>query len=153
MSVANATSSGTSTTNTTTTANQNSTTSSTTGTTSTFSNPAVGVGATTNPPPTANQQQANVAQISQLMAQMFNSPGGMAGLGGLAGLGGMGGLMGNTAGNNQQPPEERFSSQLDQLSAMGFNDRQANIQALVATRGDVNAAVERLINRPQSYFS
>ena len=32
------------------------------------------------------------------------------------------------AGNPDQPPEERFASQLDQLASMGFVDRQANIQ-------------------------
>jgi len=32
------------------------------------------------------------------------------------------------AGNPEQPPEERFASQLDQLASMGFVDRQANIQ-------------------------
>ena len=32
------------------------------------------------------------------------------------------------AGNPEQAPEERFSSQLDQLASMGFVDRQANIQ-------------------------
>merc|ERR1719411_1140036 len=49
------------------------------------------------------------------------------------------------AGNPEQPPEERFASQLEQLASMGFVDRQANIQALIATMGDVNAAVERLL--------
>jgi len=38
-----------------------------------------------------------------------------------------------------------FASQLEQLANMGFVDRQANIQALIATMGDVNAAVERLL--------
>ena len=32
------------------------------------------------------------------------------------------------AGNPDQPPEERFASQLEQLASMGFVDRQANIQ-------------------------
>merc|ERR1719225_1774945 len=49
------------------------------------------------------------------------------------------------AGNPDQPPEERFASQLEQLASMGFVDRQANIQALISTMGDVNAAVERLL--------
>lgn len=66
------------------------------------------------------------------------------------------------------PPEERFRTQLEQLSAMGFVDRQANIQgipvllvriyyylltwpfsALIATYGDVNAAINRLLNSRQ----
>lgn len=49
-------------------------------------------------------------------------------------------------GDASQPPEERFASQLDQLASMGFVDRQANVQALIATMGDVNAAVERLLS-------
>lgn len=53
-----------------------------------------------------------------------------------------------------QPPEERYRSQLDQLTSMGFVNREANIQALVATFGDINAAIERLLNNgsqiPQS---
>jgi len=48
--------------------------------------------------------------------------------------------------NTQAPPEERFASQLEQLAGMGFVDRAANIQALNATFGDVNAAVERLLS-------
>jgi len=59
----------------------------------------------------------------------------------------MGQMMGQMrAGNPDQPPEERFASQLDQLASMGFVDRQANIQALISTMGDVNAAVERLLS-------
>lgn len=42
-------------------------------------------------------------------------------------------------------PEETYASQLTQLNAMGFSDRSANIRALVASRGNVNMAVERLI--------
>jgi len=48
------------------------------------------------------------------------------------------------------PPEERFQSQLETLSSMGFVDRQANIQALIATYGDVNAAIDRLLNSRQA---
>jgi ubiquilin len=44
------------------------------------------------------------------------------------------------------PPEERFRTQLETLTSMGFVDRQANIQALMATYGDVNAAIDRLLN-------
>jgi ubiquilin len=44
-----------------------------------------------------------------------------------------------------QPPEERYRSQLEQLAAMGFLNREANLQALIATFGDINAAVERLL--------
>ena len=39
----------------------------------------------------------------------------------------------------------RFAGQLQQLQDMGFGDRTANIQALLFTGGNVNAAVERLL--------
>merc|ERR1719458_1324768 len=68
--------------------------------------------------------QPNQEQFSQFMTQMMGQM---------------------RAGNPEQAPEERFASQLDQLASMGFVDRQANIQALIATMGDVNAAVERLL--------
>lgn len=38
----------------------------------------------------------------------------------------MGNMTSNT--NPSQPPEERYRSQLEQLSAMGFVNREANIQ-------------------------
>merc|ERR1719391_1843336 len=75
-------------------------------------------------PAAAPGGQPNQEQFSQFMTQMM-------------------GRM--RAGNPEQAPEERFASQLDQLASMGFVDRQANIQALIATMGDVNAAVERLL--------
>ena len=34
----------------------------------------------------------------------------------------------NTNTNPNQPPEERYRSQLEQLAAMGFVNREANIQ-------------------------
>ncbi|GAB5583868.1 ubiquilin-4 isoform X2 [Prionailurus iriomotensis] len=54
-------------------------------------------------------------------------------------------------GNSQGPlevqttPEVRFQQQLEQLNSMGFINREANLQALIATGGDVNAAIERLL--------
>uniref|UniRef100_A0A668AX60 Ubiquilin 1 n=1 Tax=Myripristis murdjan TaxID=586833 RepID=A0A668AX60_9TELE len=42
--------------------------------------------------------------------------------------------------------EVKFQEELDQLSSMGFRDRQANIQALINTRGDVTAAIEHLLS-------
>ncbi|UKJ88468.2 ubiquitin-related chaperonin [Theileria orientalis] len=46
-----------------------------------------------------------------------------------------------------RPPEERFSSQLQSLQEMGFIDQAANVQALLATNGDISAAIARLLNR------
>lgn len=78
-------------------------------------------------PPLGVNPSADV--FSQFMRQMFS---------GLA----------NQAPNAPQhaPPEVRYRSQLEQLTAMGFVNREANIQALAATFGDINAAIERLLN-------
>lgn len=40
--------------------------------------------------------------------------------------------------------EAHFRVQLEQLRAMGFLNLEANLQALIATGGDVDAAVEKL---------
>jgi ubiquilin len=46
-----------------------------------------------------------------------------------------------------EPPEVRFAVQLQQLQDMGFPNQQANIAALQATNGNVEAAIERLLSR------
>ncbi|XP_065855487.1 ubiquitin domain-containing protein DSK2a-like [Euphorbia lathyris] len=46
------------------------------------------------------------------------------------------------------PPEELYATQLTQLQEMGFFDTQENIRALMATAGNVHAAVERLLGNP-----
>lgn len=90
-------------------------------TTTTTSNTAGGTTAAGgNPPP------PGLDPLSQLMARMITS------------------MATQQAGSNQ-PPEERYRSQLEQLVSMGFVNREANLQALIATFGDVNAAVERLL--------
>jgi ubiquilin len=66
----------------------------------------------------------SAAALSQMMAQMFSS-------------------------QLQQAPEDRYRSQMEQLANMGFMNREANLQALIATFGDVNAAVERLLQTQQ----
>ncbi|CAH0562646.1 unnamed protein product [Brassicogethes aeneus] len=47
--------------------------------------------------------------------------------------------------DNSVPPEQRYQPQLEQLTAMGFLNREANLQALISTFGDINAAVEKLL--------
>ncbi|XP_026971355.1 ubiquilin-3 [Sagmatias obliquidens] len=44
----------------------------------------------------------------------------------------------------QLQPETHFRVQLEQLRAMGFLNPEANLQALIATGGDVDAAVKKL---------
>ncbi|KAF3953423.1 hypothetical protein CMV_021129 [Castanea mollissima] len=50
------------------------------------------------------------------------------------------------------PPEELYATQLSQLQEMGFFDTQENIRALIATAGNVHAAVERLLGNSASYI-
>jgi ubiquilin len=38
-----------------------------------------------------------------------------------------------------------FANQLNQLNNMGFTDADANLQALIATGGNVQAAIDRLL--------
>ena len=42
--------------------------------------------------------------------------------------------------------EERYATQLEQLEGMGFSNRPQMIRALKATNGNVNTAVDRLID-------
>lgn len=51
------------------------------------------------------------------------------------------------------PPEQRYQPQLEQLAAMGFVNREINLQALIATFGDINAAVEKLLAQGQLSMS
>ncbi|KAG7216526.1 hypothetical protein INR49_002013 [Caranx melampygus] len=75
-----------------------------------------------NPPSSASGSSPSQQQLMQQMLQMFAG-----------------------GGPSLQNPEVRFQQQLDQLNAMGFINREANLQALIATGGDVNAAIERLL--------
>lgn len=89
-----------------------------------------GTSSTTNTTSTTTPStQTNSDAFSNIMASMLTSLVGQEG--------------------SSQPPEERYRNQLEQLAAMGFINREANLQALIATFGDVNAAVERLLqNQP-----
>lgn len=91
-------------------------------------------------------------QMQQAMQTLGNSPMGAAmglptggGGGGnlLAGLGGLGG--GFAAPPPPADPATAYAAQLAQLQDMGFYDAQENLRALIATQGNVNAAVERLL--------
>lgn len=80
-------------------------------------------------PPTGQSNPTNPLlnpQASQYFSQMLN-------------------MMGNQT--ISQPPEQRYAAQLEQLNGMGFINREANLQALAATMGDVNAAIDRLLNQ------
>ena len=52
-------------------------------------------------------------------------------------------------GSASQPaPGQRFRQQLNSLQDMGFTDRSANIRALTSSHGNVNRAVEILLECP-----
>ncbi|OSX66818.1 hypothetical protein POSPLADRAFT_1042130 [Postia placenta MAD-698-R-SB12] len=73
------------------------------------------------------------------------------GLGGLGALGGLGGGLGGLGGapaapTDARPPEERFQVQLQQLQDMGFTNASQNVRALLATGGNVHAAIEYILN-------
>ena len=70
---------------------------------------------------------------------------------GLSGTTGTTGVIGNPTTTARPPaavehPAVRFASQLEQLEAMGFNDRDLNIRMLQQTNGNVNIVVERLLS-------
>lgn len=44
-----------------------------------------------------------------------------------------------------EPPEVRFRDQLAQLEEMGFSEKSSNVRALLATGGNVQAAIEYLL--------
>lgn len=116
-------------------ANQSSTptnTSSTTTNTSSTTNTTSSTGNTTT-----NANQPNISQLNQMLNQMLS--------------------VGLDNANPANPPaqslSERYRDQLEQLTAMGFTNREENLNALAECFGDVNRAIEKLLNNGQSYFS
>lgn len=88
------------------------------------------------------------ADPSFLQQMLGGGAGGFGGLGGLGGLGGFGGGAGGAASRDTRPPEERFSSQLEQMQSMGFYDGQANVRALLMAGGSVEGAIGILLDNP-----
>lgn len=112
-----------------------------------------GLGEALRNPETLRQMMdpRNLQAMAQLQQAMSGGDDGGGSGGGnpfaaLGGLAGMGGGQAGMGGASAQPPETRFASQLQQLQDMGFPDQPSNLQALVATGGNVNAAVERLLS-------
>ncbi len=102
-------------------------------------------------------EMRQLMQSEQFVSMMSNplfmqSMMGMGGMGGGAAMPGLGGF-GMPAvppaqpAANQQPPEERFQVQLQQLREMGFFDAAENIRVLTMTNGNVEAAIEILFSR------
>ncbi|KAM2219007.1 hypothetical protein TB2_017851 [Malus domestica] len=100
-------------------------------------------------------QQSLLSQLGRQQQQSTQEPGQTGANTGILNNMGLDALMnmfgglgtGNLAVPNRPdvPPEELYAAQLSQLQEMGFFDRQENIRALMATAGNVHAAVERLL--------
>merc|ERR1712070_767768 len=84
-------------------------------------------------------------QTLQAMQHLQRVMGGSAAGGGLGGspFGGMGAPPSVTP---PADPETAYAAQISQLNDMGFFDPAENVRALVATNGNVSAAIERLLN-------
>ncbi|KAL6642758.1 hypothetical protein ACP70R_020939 [Stipagrostis hirtigluma subsp. patula] len=91
-------------------------------------------------------QQTLLGQLGQHQPSQVGNQGGGTGMRGDASLDTlMSMLSGLGSGGGLVPPEELYATQLTQLQEMGFIDTVENIQALIATAGNVHAAVERLL--------
>jgi len=107
---------------------------SSTSTTSTA--PTTSLPATATPTATTNTTTGSNESLNNFMLQMLSQM-----------STGTPNTTGTTTNTAQQPPEERYASQLQQLASMGFVNQEANINALVATLGDVNGAINRLLEQ------
>ncbi|KAI8993549.1 hypothetical protein BDB01DRAFT_776674 [Pilobolus umbonatus] len=85
---------------------------------------------------TNNNNNNNQQQLLQQM--MMGFPGANYGMGRLSDLA--------PQPTSVEPPEVRFRDQLAQLEEMGFSEKQANVRALLATGGNVEAAIEYLLS-------
>jgi ubiquilin len=69
-----------------------------------------------------------------------------AALFGPGGMGGMGGFGGPAPPADNRPPEEVYEAQLRQLNEMGFYEFDRNVSALRRSGGNVQGAIEYLLN-------
>jgi len=92
---------------------------------------------------TINREAPGLARAMGIPAQMGSMPG----------MPGMSGMSGGAAPRRPAPaadtrtPEVRYATELGQLEAMGFTNKQNNLAALVATNGNLNQAVDRLVGQ------
>ncbi|KAK7027522.1 hypothetical protein VNI00_015155 [Paramarasmius palmivorus] len=103
----------------------------------------------------AANPNANPLFNPALMQQMLSAMGGAGGGGGGGGAGAGAGAGFNPwmtgafspppAPADSRAPEERFQVQLQQLQDMGFSNASQNVRALLATGGNVHAAIEYIL--------
>ncbi|KAI5119312.1 hypothetical protein M0805_004556 [Coniferiporia weirii] len=104
------------------------------------------------PPPPAGGGASPFGMVDPaLVQQLLGGFGGPAPSPGAAAspfgaFGGLGGASGAPAAPaDTRSPEERFSVQLGQLQDMGFTNAAQNVRALLATGGNVHAAIEYIL--------
>ncbi|GAN05923.1 plant ubiquilin [Mucor ambiguus] len=95
---------------------------------------------------TPNTANANNQQQNLLQQMMMGFP-----AGGFGGYNGPSDFQSPQQQQQQQqqpsePPEVRFRDQLAQLEEMGFSEKSSNVRALLATGGNVQAAIEYLLS-------
>lgn len=84
------------------------------------------------PPPASGGGQSPFGMVDPGLVQSL-----LGGLGGTATV--------NPTPADTRPPEERFQVQLQQLQDMGFTNAAQNVRALLATGGNVHAAIEYIL--------
>ncbi|KAM0788479.1 hypothetical protein ACM66B_001612 [Microbotryomycetes sp. NB124-2] len=106
-------------------------------------NPFAAMGGDAGGVPDIQTMMQQLQQLQQLQ-QMFGSGTGQQGMfGGSPASGGA-----QQQQRSQVPPEERYQSQLETLAGMGFHDASRNLRALMASGGNVEAAIEYLFSMP-----
>ncbi|KAK4520846.1 Vacuolar inheritance and morphology protein [Mucor velutinosus] len=93
---------------------------------------------------TSNTTSANNQQQNLLQQMMMGFPAG--GFGGYSGLSDFQSPQQQQQQQPSEPPEVRFREQLAQLEEMGFSEKSSNVRALLATGGNVQAAIEYLLS-------
>lgn len=94
---------------------------------------------------------ANPMGDANSMANLMQMMGG-AGMGGMGGFGGAGGFGSGNAftapaePEDTRPPEERYETQLRQLNELGFYEFERNVRALRRSGGNVQGAIEALLD-------
>ncbi|KAM0754784.1 ubiquitin-domain-containing protein [Meredithblackwellia eburnea MCA 4105] len=100
-------------------------------------------GAGTGAQPGAFNPAGSPPDLGAMMEQMrYLQQLGMLG----GGFGGTGGQQSPAPGAPTVSPEERYQVQLEQLAGMGFTDASRNVRALLASGGNVEAAIEWLFS-------
>ena len=113
------------------------------GTGNTNANPNSTAGTAQN---TGNANPNPLGMDFSQLSQMLGNMGGLGGLGGANGMGDMGNMSNTGTNDDNVDYKEKYKDQLAQLKDMGFINEETNIQVLKQCSGNVQYAIEKLIN-------